>query len=240
MATTGCAVGDGDGDKEEARTLPEELAVRPQPLVVGAEPPTATTGSPLGGGNAPGAASTTTATTATTPATARSGDGATTTTSPRPYRQLADVADRTGDAGLQARPYGDLVRLRLDDDGTRARFTVEVAGDIPSSLAGGEVMGIGVDLYRGTDEESEYQVFADGGSDGWHAYLDTPSGIVQYPGTFEMGGNTLVFTVPWSSLGGRRTGSVAAFADWSKGRAAVVADASQDHAPDRGSTPVVL
>lgn len=93
-------------------------------------------------------------------------------------------------------------------------------------------MGIGVDLFRSDDEESDYQLFALGNADGWRAGLQEGSEWVDYSGTFELGANRLVFTVGWSALGGRRSGSLRVFADWSQAHIAVVADESSDRAPD--------
>lgn len=229
----GCAVG-GDGDREESGALPEKFAEPAQPLF-GADAPGTTASTASGGTSTTGRGGSTTSTSRPAAGGVEVGSPATTTTTSRPFRQLTAVTDRAGDAGLQARPYGDLTVLRLEDDGTRARFTVQMAGNLPTVPAEGEVVGIGVDLFRSDDKDSDYQLFAIGNADGWRAGLQESSDWVDYPGTFELGGNTLVFTVPWSSIGGRRGGKVSVFADWSQPRVAVVADASEDHAPDRGT-----
>jgi hypothetical protein len=52
-----------------------------------------------------------------------------------------------------------------------------------------------------------------------------------------VGGNRLVFTVPWSALGGRKAGSLRVFADWTKAAAVLLAEESNDRAPDSGSAP---
>ena len=152
------------------------------------------------------------------------------------FAARALVTDSTGDPdGQSPPPYGDLLGLRLEDDGTRARFTVELAGDVPARLATGEQVAVGVDLWRG-GSESEYQLYARGNDEGWLAWLDTPSDFVPYPGTFELGGTKLVFTVPWSALGGRRAGSLSTLVEWEKDKAVVLADASADRGPDGRGT----
>lgn len=237
----GCAVG-GGGEEDEFGGLPDDKAVAAQPLTVdaGGGAATSTTAAPgqVGGPTTTGRGGTTTTTSVRSGTGAGGGDGSgvtTTTPDAKPYVARAEVADRTGDAGLQAEPYGDLILLRVEDDGSRARFTVRMAGALPAQPAEGEVIGIGVDLFRG-GTESEYQVFALGNADGWRAWLkDEANEAVDFPGTFELGGNTIVFTVPWSALGSRRPGAISVFADWSQQRVAVVAEASEDHAPDRGA-----
>lgn len=140
-------------------------------------------------------------------------------------RVLVSADDRRGDHGLGA-DYGDLTGFGVVDTGDAARLTVTVAATIPARLADGEVMGVGVDVYRTDDRESDYQVFLDGGSDGWVAYLQTPRGFTRFPGSFSLAGNRLVVTVPWSALGGERDASVAAFVDWTNALAVGTNDAA--------------
>jgi hypothetical protein len=140
-------------------------------------------------------------------------------------------ADARGDHGTGP-GYADLVSLTLEDDGTSLRVSVEVGGTVPGRLADGEVQGLGVDLFRAREDESDFQVFLDGGSDGWRGFLQTPRGFVRYPGTVSVDGRMLVTVIPWSSLGGRAGAQVSAFADWSDGRGRSSAD-TVDRAPMR-------
>ena len=165
-------------------------------------------------------------------------------TSPRPkppakpaFRAIAGVADPRGDATGQSPSYADIRQLLVESDGKNARVTVAVADDIPDALAAGEVQGIGVDFYRSDDTESDYQLFVDGDDSGWRAFLQTPDGIVQYPGSFGVGGRVFVFELPWSSLGGRKAADVDMFIDWSK-RKSPFNDAGNDRAPQEGRARV--
>jgi len=149
------------------------------------------------------------------------------------------LTDASGDQGLDGPTYGDLREVRIEDDGTRARVTVTMGGALPAHPVSRESLGIGVDLYgRTTQTESDYQLFADGGPDGWFAYLETPRGFVKYPGTFALSGARLVFTLPWSSLGSRTSGAFSSFADWTQGGKAGTLGgnaSSRDDAPALGS-----
>ena len=161
-----------------------------------------------------------------------------TATEPAPeYVVVADAADAEQDAGAEVPGYADLTRLVLESTSDQLRVTVAVAADIPQQLADGEVAGIGVDLYHGEDAESGYQLFADGGSDGWRAYLQTPDGFVSFPGSFRMGGNLLVFDVPWASVGGRQGARAGSFADWAQDGEVLMAS-DTDYAPDEGTVEV--
>ena len=153
---------------------------------------------------------------------------------PASARSVGSVSDRTGDAGLQTPAYADLTDTHIIEIGTTARVVVDLAADLPGRLPAGEVMGVGVDLYTGGATESDYQLFADGSSEGWLAYLQGPNGFVRYPGSFLVGGRRMVFELPWSSLGNLRLGRFGAFADWSR-RATPLNTAGQDHAPDGGT-----
>lgn len=147
------------------------------------------------------------------------------------------MADASGDLGLTGGAgYADLTGLRIDDAGSRARLTVAMADDVPARLADGEVVGVGVDIFRSNRKESDYQIFLDGGARGWRAFLQTPDGFVRFPGSFTLDGRRLIVDIPWSGLGGPRPGEVSVFADWAKG-SGPVGPSSQDTTPDSGTRP---
>lgn len=124
--------------------------------------------------------------------------------------------------------------MRIEDDGASARITVDVDAALPNPMPAGEQIGVGVDLYRGAGAaESDYQVFASGTEDGWFAYLHTPKGLVDYPGSFQLGANRIVFTLRWSSLGNLAGSRFRAFLDWDRQRP-VLNQAGEDRAPDTG------
>jgi len=130
------------------------------------------------------------------------------------WSTLATIDDPLGDEGLGPE-YADLRAVRFGErDGTLA-ISVTVGSDIPATLAEREVQGVGIDVFRSSTSESDYQVFLDGGRHGWRAFLQTPDGFVEFPGSFDLEGRTFSVSLPWSSLGGRRQAQVSVFADWS-------------------------
>lgn len=149
------------------------------------------------------------------------------------FQVLSSLADPSGDSG-EAPTYADVVSLTIEDDGNSSRVAIEVSGKLPTALARGEVVGIGVDFFRGPTQESNYQLFADGGEEGWFAYLQTPSGFIDFPGTFQIGETHLVFVVPWRALGDIRRADFSLFCDWSKSEAAPLSKSATDLAPDSG------
>lgn len=161
------------------------------------------------------------------------------TATPATWYTVLDQTDRRDDLGLTGgEPYGDLVRLRIDDDGGNARVTVRLAGAVPERLAEGEVVGIGVDLFRTNATESDYQLFLDGGTHGWRAFLHTPDGFAPFPGTLRIDDRRLISELPWSSLGGRTAAGVSAFADWSA--SGPLSEPTQDRLPDEGTRRVTF
>jgi hypothetical protein len=146
----------------------------------------------------------------------------------------ASVGDDSGDHGLRAPGYADIVAVSLVDGGDTLGLTFTTDGDIPERLPEDEVQGIGIDLYRAGAEESAYQVFVDGSPDGWFAYFSTPKGFEKYPGVFALGGNRMVFEVPWSALKLGQAFSFSAFCDWTRNTTGVVNLFAEDHAPDSG------
>lgn len=142
----------------------------------------------------------------------------------------ASVDDRSDHGNGPA--YADLTSVALEDDGTNLKVTVELGDTVPGVLASEEVQGVGVDVYRSSGRESDYQVFLDGGSSGWRGHLQTPKGFVRFPGSVRVTGTTLVAVLPWSAVGGRSDARVWTFADWSDGRGHSSAD-SLDLGPVR-------
>ena len=201
---------------DDAVTEPTELAAEPSPLSsaldVKRSPPTGERDDETSpGGNA--------SPEATRPAA--------------PFTTIGSVEDSNGDAGPQTPGYADLLTVTIADDGHSARITVRMEAAIPDPAPPGEQIAVGVDLYKRDTTESDYQVYAHGTSDGWLAYLSTPSGLVEYEGRFAMGGARMVFTVPWSSLGGIRGTRFSAYTDWDREQP-VLNQVGSDRAPGRG------
>lgn len=207
LTATGCRV-QGNSGQRPAPARPTELAARPGPL-----PPDAKS-KPQSGSSSPGLELA-----EPTPA-ARS----------RSFTVIAEIDDASGDAGPSP-DHADLASVSLMEDGEHIRITVRVYGPVPAVLGDGEVIGIGVNLFAdSTSIESEYQVFADGGPEGWFAYFSSPAGVTEYPGEFWIDADRLVFDVPSASIGPFR--QFDSFSDWSSG--GLLSHSGEDLAPDRG------
>jgi hypothetical protein len=129
---------------------------------------------------------------------------------------LAGLEDPAADHGNGPR-YADVTAVAFRERSDQLGVSVTMSSVVPGALADREVQGVGVDLFRSSSDESDYQVFLDGGRHGWRAFLQTPDGFVDFPGTFAVERRTLHVTVPWQAVGGRERAEVSVFADWSSG-----------------------
>lgn len=133
-----------------------------------------------------------------------------------PWTELVSLDDPAADHG-SGPAYADLARIEFSERGDELAIAVTVREVVPGTLAEREVQGVGIDLFRSSGDESDYQVFLDGGRHGWRAFLQTPDGFVDYPGTFAVEGRTLRAVVPWHAVGGREEAEASVFVDWSSG-----------------------
>ena len=154
------------------------------------------------------------------PGPAGEGDAA-----PNPIPLLA-VADAPGDHGPRGPDWSDLRSVELVEVGNDVRVTLRFEGELPAAPPEGEVPLIGVDIG-----EEGYQLFVEGGGQSWAAYLDTPEGFAEYPGSFQLVGSALVLQVPFSAVGSPTRAQVRAFVEWSRdsGVAGVLNPTSEDH-----------
>jgi hypothetical protein len=243
LVMTGCAVGDKSGEGSPDR--PRGLAVPPTSLPPVATEPTHDGGaSPSAGGTA---SRTSTSTHSGGPRASTSASVAATTSAPAapstssgagapapPFHSVGHVTDRGNDAQGNGPSYADIVSVDVADNGPSARVTITFAGTLPGRIPDGQQLGAGVDFFRRvTDTEGDYQLFVDGSPDGYFAYLHDRDSYEKYPGDFGLGGSRVVFTVPWSALGNRKTGRFSAFADWaSNAGSAGNHPFSEDHVPN--------
>lgn len=141
--------------------------------------------------------------------TSTSGPGA-------PWDELVSLEDPASDHG-SGPAYADLARIEFSERGDELAIAVTVRAVVPGTLVEREVQGVGIDLFRSGGDESDYQVFLDGGRHGWRAFLQTPDGFVDYPGSFAVEGRTFRAVVPWHAVGGREAAEASVFVDWSSG-----------------------
>jgi hypothetical protein len=133
-----------------------------------------------------------------------------------PWTELVSLDDPAADHG-SGPAYADLAGIEFSERGDELAIAVTVRAIVPGTLADREVQGVGIDLFRSSSDESDYQVFLDGGRHGWRAFLQTPDGFVDYPGMFAVEGRTLRVAVPWQAVGGREETEASVFVDWSSG-----------------------
>ncbi|HLN77628.1 MAG TPA: hypothetical protein VK204_11330 [Nocardioidaceae bacterium] len=224
FSTTGCAVG---GEVEGASPEPRaDLAARAEVAAQNRAHPNADARKPsrhprregLGSGGKKAGASDVSASTADRPSRVRAARPfpPSATTRPTEWHQLASLKDPVADHG-NGPAYADLTGFTVSEHDGELAASIDVAAVVPGQLADRAVQGVGIDFYRSSSDESDYQIFLDGGSRGWRAFLQTPDGFVDFPGTFSVHGRTLDVVVPWTAVGGRENAQVGVFSDWSSG-----------------------
>jgi hypothetical protein len=226
----GCASPIGTDDAQETTSttgLGVPAVVEPQAVDGNGTAPVGVT-EPTGTSVVGGATENPTATTA--------GPATTTAQAERDYVERLRHQDARGDHGSGAPSYADASVLVVDATEEYLRVSVMLAGQPRATLGDRETAGIGVDFFSDAVAiESDYQLFADGGPNGWTAYLESPGGRVRYPGTLTIGENRLVWELPWAAIGGRRQLYVSAFSDWSNGDGAF----GEDFLPDVGKVRLI-
>ena len=132
------------------------------------------------------------------------------------WAELVSLDDPAADHG-NGPGYADLAAVAFAEREDLLGVSVTMGSVVPGALADREVQGVGIDLFRSSSDESDDQLFLDGGHHGWRAFLQTPDGFVDFPGTFAVEGRTLHVVVPWHSVGGREDAEVSVFVDWASG-----------------------
>lgn len=231
VSTAGCAVG-GDVEKASPQPRPvlaERAEVAAKNLVVADQRRAGRRrhrAGPGSGGKQAGAADVAPSRAIENPSSAARTSGRRPASDQASWRSLSDLADPVGDHG--AGPgYADLTHIAFRESQGRLAISVDVDAVVPGRLAEQEVQGVGIDFYRSSTDESDYQVYLDGGSRGWRAFLQTPRGFVDFPGTFSLHDRTFDVVVPWSAVGGREAAEVGVFADWSAAGGRSSSDATQ-------------
>lgn len=129
--------------------------------------------------------------------------------------------------------YPEIKSIRLEglgDGGLRATMTF--GGEIPDRMPDDKtymVAGIGLS----TEDDNGYAFGAQASDDGWKPYGGAEKTGGKYPGTFEIRGDQVVFTVPWSAIGGPRPFDWYGQASWFRSLAGTTSY-SFDSVPNEG------
>lgn len=94
--------------------------------------------------------------------------------------------------------YIDITRATVSDRGGEAVFTATFAGDVPQAMPDNDTFSyVGFTLKRRGEDRS---VSASCSDEGWQP---AAGGGGSFSGDFSLRGNSIVWVVPWSAVGGR-------------------------------------
>jgi hypothetical protein len=101
--------------------------------------------------------------------------------------------------------FADIVSTRVQGSAKSFRVTITFRGTLPEKMPDDKtymVAGFGMAGPKGKDG---YAFGAQADGDGWQAYGGNKDHSGEFPGTMSIDGASIVFTMPWSAVGGPRT-----------------------------------
>lgn len=142
-------------------------------------------------------------------------------TDPRGASVLVTEPDPDSEKSGLVPDYSEISSVRIEGAATQFRVTITFRADLPERMPDKKTYMIaGMGFTQGKKEEG-YGFGASADVDGWTPYAGSKSeGGGEFPGTMSIDGPTIVFTIPWSALGGPRSFEWYAQASWFKSLAA--------------------
>ena len=97
--------------------------------------------------------------------------------------------------------YAEMLGLSIEGVGEEFRITMTFNGDVPQQMPNDKtIMVIGFQFLRG--KQDGYAFAGQATEKGWKPYAGGKDKRTEFPGSFEVSGNTIVMTIPWSYVGG--------------------------------------
>ncbi|MDQ3915974.1 MAG: hypothetical protein M3323_11735 [Actinomycetota bacterium] len=101
--------------------------------------------------------------------------------------------------------YADILSTRIEGSPKSFRVTITFRGTLPDKMPDDKTYMVAGFGLTGSKRQSGYAFGAQADVDGWTPYGGNKDGGGGYPGTLSVQGATLVFTTPWSAIGGPRS-----------------------------------
>ena len=93
--------------------------------------------------------------------------------------------------------YAEMMGASIEGLGNEFRITLTFGGDLPQQMPNDKtIMVIGFQMLRGEDEG--YAFAGQATNKGWKPYAGGKNKPTKFPGSFEVTGNQIIMTVPWS------------------------------------------
>lgn len=175
----------------------------PVPTAPGGGVAVASPGVPAKGGGLGGAAKTETKVTS-------SGEN------PRTASVVVTEPDPDAEKSGVAPEFADILSARVEGAGANLRVTITFRGELPQKMPDEQTYMVVQFGLTGSDDESKgYGFGASADVKGWTPYGGGKDGR-EFAGEFSISGDTAVFVIPWSAVGGARPFEWYAQASWFK------------------------
>ncbi|MFN2587664.1 MAG: hypothetical protein ABR613_06070 [Actinomycetota bacterium] len=101
--------------------------------------------------------------------------------------------------------FADILSTLVEGSPKSFRVTITFRGELPERMPDDKTYMVAGVALAGDKRHDGYAFGAQADADGWTPYGGSKDGgAAGYPGTFSLQGAKLVFTVPWSAVGGPR------------------------------------
>lgn len=128
--------------------------------------------------------------------------------------------------------FADILSVRVQGIGKGFRVTITFRGDVPAQMPDDKTYMVAGFGLTGEEGKSGYAFGASADTKGWTPYGGSKKGG-EFPGTMSIDGPTMVFTMPWSAVGGARAFEWYAQETWFKSLAGTT-HYSLDNVPNDG------
>lgn len=122
-------------------------------------------------------------------------------------RRTSVIDDANDDAKKEGitPAYAEIIKASIIGLGKDFKMTLTLADDVPQQMPNDKTHMIIAFGITGSNEDEGYSFGAQSTTDGWTPYAGgKDDGNSEFPGTFEVSGNTIVMVVPWDYINGPR------------------------------------
>lgn len=121
--------------------------------------------------------------------------------------ESARVAEPEPDAYKQGvtPDYAEILLVEIEGLGEDISFRVTFNGELPNRMTDDKTFMMVGWSVTGRDDDDGYGFGARATTTGWETYAGSKQEAEPFPGTFEIDGNLMTFTLPWKYLRGPRS-----------------------------------
>lgn len=137
-------------------------------------------------------------------------------TDPRNASVLVTEPDPDAEKSGLVPEYAEVLSVRIQGLGEQFRVTMTFRAPLPEAMPDDKTYMIAGMGLTETRKDEGFAFGASAGTSGWTPYAGQKGEGGKFPGTFSIAGRTVVFTMPWSAIGGPRSFDWYSQASWFK------------------------